>query len=145
VSVTAARQAIPANEGVRASRAPLPTDDGKSYATGGAKRTRGEGRCTRPAGCPGYGSCKWHAGNTPNGRRAAQLGQARDSLEGLGVPLVGTNPLDLLDDLIDQSAAIVAYLREQVAALPTVLSGRRRPSARAALRTGARPSGPRGL
>jgi len=72
------------------------------------------------------------------------LEQARDSLEGLGVPLVGTNPLDLLDDLIDQSAAIVAYLREQVAALPTVLSGRRRPSARAALRTGARPSGPRG-
>jgi hypothetical protein len=37
---------------------------------------------------------------------------AQDSLERLGVaaPLTGVNPVDLLGDLIDQSAAIVAYL-----------------------------------
>ena len=34
----------------------------------------------------------------------------------------GVNPLDLLLDLIDQSAAVVAFLREQVAALPAVMS-----------------------
>ena len=55
-------------------------------------------------------ACRQH----PKGRRAAQLEQARHSLERLGVPLVGTNPLDLLLDVIDQSAAVVAFLREQV-------------------------------
>jgi hypothetical protein len=50
--------------------------------------------------------------------------QARDSLERLGVaaPLTPVNPVELLGDLIDQSAAIVAYLREQVEALPGVLT-----------------------
>jgi hypothetical protein len=49
---------------------------------------------------------------------------ARDSLERLGVaaPLTPVNPVELLGDLIDQSAAIVAALREQVAALPAVLT-----------------------
>jgi hypothetical protein len=49
---------------------------------------------------------------------------AQDSLERLGVaaPLTGVNPVELLGDLIDQSAAIVVYLREQVAALPAVLT-----------------------
>jgi hypothetical protein len=49
---------------------------------------------------------------------------ARDSLERLGVAsaAIPVNPVELLGDLIDQSAAIVAYLREQVAALPAVLT-----------------------
>jgi hypothetical protein len=73
---------------------------------------------------PGYGSCKRHAGSTPNGRAAARVEMARDSLERLGVTATATpvNPVELLGDLIDQSAAIVAYLREQVAALPAVLT-----------------------
>jgi hypothetical protein len=115
---------IPANGVVRASRAPATEGRERRYCD--AKRTRGEGRCTRPAGWgtdhPGFGSCKWHAGSTPNGRAAARVLQARDSLERLGVPLTGVNPIDLLGDLIDQSAAIVAYLREQVEALPGVLT-----------------------
>jgi hypothetical protein len=50
--------------------------------------------------------------------------KAQASLERLGVvaALTGVNPVELLGDLIDQSAAIVAYLREQVAALPAVLT-----------------------
>jgi hypothetical protein len=111
---------------MRASRAPGADGTGRRYC--GAKRTRGEGRCTRPAGWgtdhPGYGSCKWHAGSTPNGRVAARVEMARDSLERLGVAAdaIPVNPVELLSDLIDQSAAIVAYLREQVAALPAILT-----------------------
>jgi hypothetical protein len=36
--------------------------------------------------------------------------------------LTPVNPVQLLGELIDQSAAIVAYLREQVAALPAILT-----------------------
>jgi hypothetical protein len=126
VSETAVRQETPANAVVRASRAPAA--EGPKHRYCGAKRTRGEERCTRPAGWgtdhPGYGSCKFHAGSTPNGRAAARVEMARDSLERLGVAATATpvNPVELLGDLIDQSAAIVAYLREQVAALPAVLT-----------------------
>ena len=126
VSETAVRQEIPANAVVRASRAPAPDRVERRFC--GAKRTRGEGRCTRPAGWgtdhPGYGSCKFHAGSTPNGRAAARMEMARDSLERLGVAATAApvNPVELLGDLIDQSAALVAYLREQVAALPAVLT-----------------------
>jgi hypothetical protein len=38
------------------------------------------------------------------------------------VPLAGVNPLDLLGDLVDQSAGVVAFLCEQVAALPAVMT-----------------------
>jgi hypothetical protein len=126
LSETAGRQETPANTVVRASRAPAAEGPKRRYC--GAKRTRGEDRCTRPAGWgtdhPGYGSCKFHAGSTPNGRAAARVEMARDSLERLGVAATATpvNPVELLGDLIDQSAAIVAYLREQVAALPAVLT-----------------------
>ena len=49
---------------------------------------------------------------------------ARDSLERLGVaaPLTPVNPVELLGDLVDQSAAAVAFLRGQVAALPSVMT-----------------------
>ena len=121
VSVTAAAPKVPANEGVRASRAPV------SYATCGAKRTRGGpgATCTRPAGWgtphPGIGSCKFHAGNTPTGVGPPRWSR-RARLERLGVPLAGVNPIDLLGDLVDQAAAVVAYLREKVAELPDVLT-----------------------
>lgn len=127
VSETAGRQETPANEGVRASRAPA-TVAPRAREYCGAKRTRSEGTCTRPAGWgtdhPGYGSCKWHAGSTPNGRAAARVMMARDSLERLGVaaPLAPVSPVELLSDLVDQAGAIVTYLREQVAALPAVLT-----------------------
>jgi hypothetical protein len=105
-----------------------PATDGTERRYCGAKRTRSEDRCTRPAGWgtdhPGYGSCKFHAGSTPNGRAAARVEMARDSLERLGVAATATpvNPVELLGDLIDQSAAVVAFLREQVAALPAVMT-----------------------
>jgi hypothetical protein len=49
---------------------------------------------------------------------------ARDSLERLGVAasLTPVNPVELLGELVDQAAAIVAFLREQVEALPSVLT-----------------------
>jgi hypothetical protein len=58
----------------------------------------------------------------PTAGAAARVVQARDSLERLGVPLTGVNPINLLGELVDQSAAIVAYLRQQVSALPAVLT-----------------------
>jgi hypothetical protein len=47
--------------------------------------------------------------------------QAHGALERLGVP-PASNPLDVLASLVDQSAAVVAFLREKVAELPDVLT-----------------------
>lgn len=86
----------------------------------GARRTNGQGTCTRPAGWatphPGIGACKWHAGCTPAGILAAQREGARQLVARLGHP-VAADPADALLGLLEEAAGNVAALREAVGAL----------------------------
>lgn len=62
--------------------------------------------CTKGKGAgtdhPRRGRCSNHGGSSPNGRKQAKTEAAREALAALGKP-VPTNPMQLLQDLVDQA------------------------------------------
>jgi hypothetical protein len=85
---------------------------------GGLRRDGGS--CTRPAGWgtthAGVGSCKLHAGSTPNGRRSAEKTIAAQAVVTYGLPRE-IDPRDALLEEVHRTAGAVAYLAERVRAL----------------------------
>lgn len=80
----------------------------------GSLKTDGSGdRCTRTAGWgtehPGFGSCKWHTGDTPAGVAHAEKERAKLAVEQFGIP-VETTPQDALLREVHRSAGVVFYL-----------------------------------
>jgi hypothetical protein len=65
---------------------------------------------------PGSGSCKLHAGSTPNGVAHAANERAVRVLASLGLP-IPKKPREALLELVCEAAGNVAFLRQQVAAL----------------------------
>lgn len=93
-----------------------PTRDG---ALCGAS-TRTGGTCRNIAGFrtdhPHSGHCYLHGGSSPSGRRMAQREVAYATARSLGVP-ADVDPADGLLALVRETAGLVAWLREQAAAL----------------------------
>ena len=66
---------------------------------------------------PGRGRCKLHGGNTPNGRKYAQVEAARTILADLAVPVAG-NPLQVLQAVLDSAHGVMDAARRMLAELP---------------------------
>lgn len=86
----------------------------------GAKNRAG-GRCGQPRGWgtdhPRRGRCKFHGGNTPNGRKYAGLETARAVLADLAVPVTG-NPLQVLQGVLDSAHGVMDAARRMLRELP---------------------------
>lgn len=80
-------------------------------------KTKGGGQCQLPAGWgtvhPGWGRCKFHAGNTHSGRVTAARQQMRAGAAFFGRP-IETTPEEALLGEVKRSAGHVAYLEEQI-------------------------------
>lgn len=78
------------------------------------------GLCTQAAGWgtdhPGIGKCKLHGGSTPNGRKSAQVAQAKRDVVTFGLP-IETDPHTALLDELHRTAGAVHWLAERVGAL----------------------------
>jgi hypothetical protein len=94
------------------------------YETCGHRRkeARGGGKCLAKAGAgtdhPGYGRCKHHGGNTKDNKTHAARLEAKERLNTLGVAL-DIKPHDALEAMVAVSAGAVAWLRDQIADIPT--------------------------
>ena len=66
---------------------------------------------------PGRGRCKFHGGNTPNGRKYAQTEAARAVLADLAVPVDG-NPLQVLQAVLASAHGIMVTARQMLRELP---------------------------
>lgn len=86
----------------------------------GAK-TRARGKCRLRKGQRtdhrGSGRCWLHAGNTPNGRKNAQVEAARAVLADLAIPVAG-NPLQVLQAVLDSAHGVMDAARRMLAELP---------------------------
>jgi hypothetical protein len=84
--------------------------------TCGAEKKHGKGKCKNPSGWgtdhAGIGRCRFHAGNTPNSRKAA----ARHQAVLMGAPR-DINPLDALIWCIKLTAGEVEFFNSQLAEL----------------------------
>lgn len=85
----------------------------------GARRRDGQ-PCRNPAGHgtdhPGYGPCDRHGGNLPNHRVHAQRVMAEEAVRKFGVP-IRTTATQALQDELERSAGVVAYLTAKVQGL----------------------------
>ncbi len=79
----------------------------------GAKNRRGS-RCLRSKGWGtrhrGSGRCKFHAGNTPNGRKAAAKEQATALLAALAIPVEG-DPVEVLEAAVASAHGVLIGAR----------------------------------
>lgn len=79
-----------------------------------------DGYCKQPAGHGtehvGYGRCKKHGGNTPNGKKAAAKLMAESLAHAYGLPK-DIDPQDALIEELHRTAGHVGYLQTLVAAL----------------------------
>src|SRR4051794_40675187 len=62
----------------------------------------------------GYGRCKYHGGNTPNGKKNAVTIEAKRQMITLGAP-IDVQPHDALVGLLRATAGHVGWLSERVA------------------------------
>lgn len=87
----------------------------------GAKNRSG-GRCLRPKGWgtdhPRFGRCKFHGGATRNGRKQGASAAAAAALAELAVP-IPTNPIALLNDLVDRANGLVTTAARMLAGVET--------------------------
>lgn len=85
----------------------------------GAKKRSG-GACAKPAGWGtdhvGAGRCRFHAGNSPSGRKAAQRELAQRAVAAYGLPRE-VEPHQALVEELHRTAGHVAWLGEVVAGL----------------------------
>lgn len=92
--------------------------DADQSLCGGLKRKGG--RCTLPAGWGtshvGVGTCKLHAGSTPQAEVAGLVCLARREQQIMGAPL-SIEPQDAILECIAISAGEVAYASERIAEL----------------------------
>lgn len=97
----------------------MPAEFDSRKHCGGKTRTRAGGRCTRPKGWgtdhPGSGSCKFHGGTTPNGKKAARRERALEFARGtLGAAVPGS-ALDAMQESVDLARGLVAFYRHELA------------------------------
>lgn len=80
----------------------------------GAKNRNG-GRCGLGRGFgtehPGSGRCKFHGGNSPNGKAYAQREQVKATLEALAIPVEG-DPLEVLQAAVEAAHGVLLAGRE---------------------------------
>lgn len=85
-------------------------------------KTRGGGRCQRPAGWGtdhvGVGSCKLHGGSTPAGRKSAQRQAAANAVVTYGLSREVDPHAALLEEL-HRTAGHVAWLEQKIAGFET--------------------------
>lgn len=83
--------------------------------------TRAGGKCQHPAGFGtehvGYGTCKWHGGNSPSHKTKAQREMVADAVRTLGLP-VNVDPVQAIVAELARGFGAIEWLREQVAAIP---------------------------
>lgn len=85
----------------------------------GAKNRTGnaDGKCVQVKGAGtdhlGTGHCRWHGGNTPNGKTAARTEQARRDVELFGAKRT-IAPAEALLELVHWTAGEVDYWRQRV-------------------------------
>jgi len=88
-------------------------------------RTKSKGTpCTLVRGWrtdhPGSGKCRWHGGNSPNGKKYAATERAKTAAELLGLPLGNGDPFDLLTSAVQhaqsQLTGSAALVREALEA-----------------------------
>jgi hypothetical protein len=69
---------------------------------------------------PGSGNCRWHGGNSPNGKKHAATERAKSAAELLGIPLGNGDPFDLLTSAVQhaqsQLVGSAALVREALEA-----------------------------
>lgn len=65
----------------------------------------------------GSGRCRYHGGNTPNGRKGAEAEAAKTLLADLAVPVSG-NPLQVLQAVLDSAHGVMDAARRMLAELP---------------------------
>lgn len=93
----------------------------------GARRTRGDGTCRKPAGWgtshagdgknPGAGACRLHGGATPSGTVSARRTLAAREAHALGLALDYADPGETLLEEVRRCAGGVQWLSEKVAGL----------------------------
>ncbi|MCP4871624.1 MAG: hypothetical protein GY898_23185 [Proteobacteria bacterium] len=87
----------------------------------GAKKTRGPGACSRPAGWgtphPGRGRCKWHGGRTPSHVKAAQKEELEEAAQTYGLPVEIGHQEALLEE-IQRTTGIVRWLEQRIRSRP---------------------------
>jgi hypothetical protein len=82
------------------------------------KASRGGGTCRLFAGQgtdhPGVGLCRWHGGNSPNGKKHAATIEAKRAMVKLGVPIEEVTAPAALMGLLRATSGHVAWLHAQV-------------------------------
>lgn len=96
----------------------MTTAEGPRYC--GARRTREEGTCRKPAGWGtshvGAGQCRLHGGATPSGVVAGRRVLAERAVHALGLPAATSAAQALLDE-VQRAAGAVEWLSGQIQAL----------------------------
>lgn len=94
---------------------PIAPDD-----TCNARKRKGEGYCSRPAGWGtdhnGVGRCKFHGGNMPNHRKQAQTEIAKMGVQAFGLP-VNIEPHQALTEELNRTAGIIGFYELQIQSL----------------------------
>lgn len=84
-------------------------------------RTRKGTPCQYPAGYrtphAGFGRCRYHGGTSPSGNTAGHRAMAADSVRTLGLP-IDVNPIDAIVAELARGFGAIAWLQEQVGAVP---------------------------
>jgi hypothetical protein len=97
------------------------TEQRSTHPLCNAKKRDGS-RCRAFAGQgtdhPGVGSCKFHSGSTPNGKKSALALQAKHRMVAMSVPVEDAQPHAILLQELTVSAGHVGWLREEIASLP---------------------------
>ncbi len=93
-------------------------------------RKRDGTRCRAFAGQgtdhPGVGSCKFHGGSTPNGKKRALALEAKQRMVAMSVPVEDAQPHAILLKELTVSAGHVGWLRQEIAGLdPDEIGGER--------------------
>lgn len=82
-----------------------------------AAKTRVGGRCQHPAGYGtehiGYGTCKWHGGNSPSHKVKAQRQMVADSARTLGLP-IDVDPVQAIVAELARGYGAIQWLQDQV-------------------------------
>lgn len=90
----------------------------------GAKTRTTDKPCANVAGKGtshvGYGSCKFHGGNTPSNNKHALVLAAKQRMVKLGAPIDDARPADVLLGLLRASAGHVAYLHAEIGAMTDI-------------------------
>ena len=110
---------IPKADDLLLERTPAPV----SRSCGAHTKSKGT-PCTLVRGWrtdhPGSGNCRWHGGNSPNGKKHAATERAKSAAELLGIPLGNGDPFDLLTSAVQhaqsQLLGSAALVREAIEA-----------------------------